>query len=258
MRNAVNPTGADKPAGTGFDPSTWGGQARLLAKNDAEARALFWAILLAAADVVIVWAALRFGWAQTRDVLSGDGLMVLVVQAGAVALLWVVTYTRALRDDTEQVRQTTWQRELAEGRDIDGDSHVGPPPSVGHVLPIGSGPRKQEVILPDLDPPKRLEALPGFPTDPVVTPNDVVFILTNSVGDGLAFATWTGRRLPSGAEIQRDTWTAILDGLLAWQFATASSTANGRRIVALRSDIDVEDMIKHIKTAVEQPVRAVQ
>ena len=180
------------------------------------------------------------------------------VPVGAVIASGAAIYARSLRNGIANVRRALWHNEEATGYDIDGDGHVGPPPSVGHVLPIGTGPRKQEVVLPDLDPPKRLEALPGFPTDPVVTPNDVVFILTNSVGDGLAFATWTGRRLPSGAEIQRDTWTAILDGLLAWQFATASSTANGRRIVALRSDIDVEDMIKHIKTAVEQPVRAVQ
>lgn len=171
-------------------------------------------------------------------------LLGLAIAGGCAIYAWSIV------EGIADVRRTLWRREQATGDDLDGDGRIGPPPTVGHILRIG-GQQQQDVIMPDLDPPRRLAALAGFPTDPTVTPNDVVYILTSAASDGLVFSAWTGRRLPSGAEISRDTWTAILDGLLKWQFATASSTANGRRIVTMRSDIDIETMIQAIKTSVE-------
>lgn len=176
-----------------------------------------------------------------------------VVLLGLAIAIGCAIYTWTVVGDTENVRRQLWQREDAAGQDLDGDGHVGQPPvvTVGRILPIGHS--DHTVTLPDLAPPPQRIALAGFPTDPPVAPNDVVYILTHATaGDGLGFRQWDKRRLPGGAEIRRDLWTGILDGLLAWQFATASTTADGRRVVNLRSDIDVETMIHTIRQGVDQ------
>ncbi len=181
-------------------------------------------------------------------------LLGLAIAGGCAIYAWSII--EGIRD----VRRTLWHHETDSGRDIDGDGHIGPPPSpVGRILRIG-GQQQQEVIMPDLDPPPDRRPLAGFPADPPVTPNDVVFVISNAAADGLSFRTWSKRRLPSGAEITsgpsgRDLWTGILDGLLAWQFATASTTTDGRRTVTLRSDVDLETMLQAIKTSVETPAR---
>lgn len=121
---------AQKPAGekpTGFDPSTWGGQARVLARNEADAMALLVTAGLIVASAAAIGLALWAGWAEPGDVVSGSGLLALALMAGAVLLTWVLTYARALRADTRQVRRTTWQQEQAAGLDLDGDGYVGDP-----------------------------------------------------------------------------------------------------------------------------------
>lgn len=175
-----------------------------------------------------------------------------VVLLGLAVAIGCVIYAWTIVGDTENVRRELWQRENADGQDIDGDGHIGQPPVVvGRIIPIGHSDRT--VTLPDLAPPPQRIALAGFPTDPPVSPNDVVFILTHAAaGDGLGFRQWDKRRLPGGAEISRDLWTGILDGLLAWQFAAARTTAAGSRVVNLRSDIDVETMIHTIRQGVDQ------
>lgn len=123
----IETTKQDKPAGTGFDPSTWGGQARVLARNEADATALLTAAGLAVADAAVIGAALWLELASWQDVLSTGLLAVLGTQAAAVGLAWLVTYARALRADTRQVRWTTWRQEQAAGEDLDGDGYVGDP-----------------------------------------------------------------------------------------------------------------------------------
>lgn len=248
-RMSTDTTKAERPTAAGFDPSTWGGQARSLARNDADAAALLAGGILAASDILVIWAALHFGWVRARDVFSGDGLLLLAVEISAVLLIWTITYARSLRNDTTQVRQTTWRRELDLNEDLDGDGIVGFPEPIGHVVTIrrGDGQPAAAFSLPDLDPPSSLRPLRGFPADPPVTPNDVIWILSQASATGLGFRDWDKRQMPSGVRIDRELWTGILDGLLAWQFATASQTSNGRRIVGLRTDVDAETMINAVR-----------
>lgn len=117
----------EKPAGTGFDPSTWGGQARVLARNEADAMALLVTAGLIVASAAAIGLALWAGWAEAGDVVSGAGLLALALMAGAVLFTWVLTYARALQSDTRQVRRQTWQQEQAAGADLDGDGYVGDP-----------------------------------------------------------------------------------------------------------------------------------
>lgn len=179
----------------------------------------------------------------------------LAVLAGVVALVICAIYTVSVWQDVDNVRHALWSRETATGQDIDGDGVVGNPTrTVGHVMRIGTGATQQVVTLPDLHPVPVRESLAGFPAAPAISPNDVVFILNNAAADGLTFRAWDKRRLPSGVVITRskdnDVWGGILDGLLAWNFAQATTTANGRRIVTLRSDVDVEQMIQQISKSV--------
>lgn len=236
---------ADRPGG-GFDPSTWGGQARSLARNDADAAGLLAAAIIVAADVLGLWAALRLDWLHPRAILSGDSLLLVAIQVGIIALTWVIVYARALRVDTMQVRRTTWQREITLGHDLDGDGIIGQP--VGHVVRIRNRNGQEDTFtLPDLDPPPGLRPLRGFPSAPPVTPNDVVWILSQADAGGLGYRYWLKRQLPSGARIDRELWTGILDGLLSWQFAVANQTSDGRRVVALRTDVDSETMIHAVR-----------
>lgn len=191
-----------------------------------------------------------------------DQRQIWPLAVGLVSAIAAVIYASSLRSGVVNVQRQlwtdaqrqwyTWQRELATGDDIDGDGHIGQPPSVvvGRILPVGKG--DNSVTLPDLNPVPQAIALNGFPTDPPIAPNDVVYILTHAAaGDGLSFRSWDKRRLPSGAEIKRDLWAGILDGLLQWHMATASETTDGRRVVTLRSDVDIEVMIQYIRSAVE-------
>lgn len=182
------------------------------------------------------------------------------VAVGAFIAVGAAIYGHSLRQDVVAVRRqlwtdaqrqyALWQRELAQGADLDNDGHIGQPAiTVGRILPIG---KSDSVTLPDLHPIPQAVALNGFPTDPPIAPNDVVYILTHAAaGDGLTFNSWLKRRLPSGAEIDRDLWTGILDGMIQWNMATTSETADGRRVVKLRTDVDIEVMIQYIRSAVE-------
>lgn len=227
-----------------FDPSTWAGQARNMAHNDADAITLLAAIVVSAALAVGAFATRRMAGWQRIDLLD-----VLVLAGGvvlALACVWIATYAWALRRDTAAVRRATWAAELDSGDDIDGDGQVGPPRPVGHVVRI-SGARPAEVVLPDLDPPRELAPLVEFPATPPVTANDVIYILSEAARSGLTFRAWERRRLPSGAEIDRTLWVGIQDGLVSWTFAVAETDARGRRHVALRSDVGVETMIHAVR-----------
>lgn len=227
-----------------FDVSTWTDQARRLARNEAEAASLRLVLILI---LVALLAAVVIAVADLRP--PRDPVQVLVAIAAAlliIALRWLQIYSQALGRNTHQVRRATWQEELRRGEDLDGDGHQGPPPPVGHVVPI-SGPKPSQVTLPDLDSPRSAAPLIHFP----VSPNDVVYILNRAASAGLGFRQWQGHRLPSSVEIDRDTWAAILDGLITWQMASASTDAAGRRRTELRSDVPVETMIQAVKTAVQ-------
>lgn len=245
MNTTAQPAQAREPGR--FDPSTWAGQARMLARNEADAAALISAIILAAV-LALATLVMRHGaglrWSQ---VLGPELLTGLAAGIVALAVIWAATYARALQRDTQAVRTATWRLEEELGEDLDGDNQVGRP--VGHVVRIG-GRKPAEVVLPDLDPPRELAPLVEFPPQPPVTANDVIYILGRATKEGLTFRSWDKHRLPSGAEIDRALWVGIQDGLLAWMFAVASTDARGRRRVELRGDIEVDVMVHAVRTGV--------
>jgi len=240
--NAATETAAQQPPR--FDVSTWSDQAKRLARNEAEAAALRLLLgliviaLLAGVAVVLLDVRLRLDAGLAAAAVGGLALL--------VALRWLQCYSGALGRNTHEVRRATWQEELRPGRDIDGDGHVGKPAPVGHVVKI-NGPKPAQVTLPDLDPPRAAAPLVHFP----ICPNDVVYVLTRAAREGLGYREWQGHRLPSGGEIERDDWAAILDGLITWQMASASTDAAGRRRTTLRSDVPVETMVQAVRTSVE-------
>lgn len=236
MRTATPAAPAAQPGK--FDPSTWAGQARALARNEADALALRIALALAALALALIGGATLLDARLPRD---PTGILVLAGACVAcVAGAWMWTYARALARNTHHVRLATWQMELEQKIDLDGDGVLGPPPSlqpVGHVMRIG-GPKPVDVILPDLDPPREARPLAGFP----ICPNDVLFILNRAAVDGLTVRAWAGQRLPSGLLVDRTLWSAVVDGLVEWAFATATVDGAGRRRVELRTDVSVDLM----------------
>lgn len=227
-----------------FDPSTWAGQARQTAKNQAVSTTMLWgvAVLLL---LLVAGLAMRHLAGLAWSEIAAD-----LAAALAVGLLWlmavyVVSYARTLRNDNAAVRARTWLLEEQSGQDLDGDGQVGPPQEVGHVLKIG-GKRPRNVVLPDMAPPRQTKVLTKFP----VSPNDVVYILTRAGEDGLGFREWDGHRLPSGATVDRPLWTKIIDGMVMWEMVDATTDAAGRRRVRLASDATVDEMVAAVRQSV--------
>lgn len=200
---------------TGFDPSTWGGQARMLARNDADAAALLLAAGLIVADMVTVVIALRSDLATWRDVFSGDGLLLFGLQASAVAAAWVLTYARSLRADTLQVRRQTWQQELADDEDHDGDGFVGDP-TRGITVRHHDG--QEEVIEVDL-PARSAPGAPVIPAWGVSLPDLVAILFEADLSRGLQERAWVPSKkqplvtafvLPSGQRVTQGMFRQVL------------------------------------------------
>lgn len=240
MRTAAPAAPAAQPGK--FDPATWAGQARTLARNQADATAMQAALALTAGGAVAVALLVgALGW-PWRRLATGGALAVVGAALLAVAVVWLLTYARTLARDTHAVRMATWRQEMESGLDLDGDGMVGPPEPVGHVVRIG-GARPAAVVLPDMDAPRAQPPLAGFP----VCANDVIYILQRGARQGLSFRTWQAERLPSGAQVERRLWAAVLDGLVEWQFGIATIDGGGRRYVELRSDVDTEVMVSAVQ-----------
>lgn len=247
---ATTPNTDSKNIAPRFDPSTWSNQARLLARNEAEARLLI-ALLLAVFLLAAVGAFLHGVVALAWDAVLGILLPGAAVSVIVVVFVAVATYSSALARNTERVRRATWGDEMAANRDMDGDGFIGPPPAIGHVVRINT-PSPVEVVLPDLEPHTDRRPLAEFP----VTPNDVIYILNHAGNDGLSFRRWNGRTLPSGFVIGRESWETTLTGMVAWGFVNEHYDAAGRRHVAMRADVDVETMIAAVQSSVRAAVDA--
>lgn len=220
----IEATKQEKPAGTGFDPSTWGGQARLLAHNDADAAAALTAAGLAVADAVIIGAALWLELASWRDVLAPGLLAVLGTQAAAVGLTWLVTYARALRSDTRQVRWTTWRQEQQAGEDLDGDGYVGDP-TRGIRVRVGDQVEEIEVDLPA----RSAMGAPVIPAWGVSAPDLVAILFEADLVRGLQERAWVGKdvtpfTLPSGGRVTQSMFRQVLGELAerGWAVKVAS------------------------------------
>ncbi len=114
------------------------------------------------------------------------------------------------------------------------------PEEAGHIVNVAGKP----MVLPNLDTPidKPAPVLVGFP----VCTNDVLYVLERSWREGTAFNKWEGHRLPSGVKLNRAGWTAMLDGMIRWNFATTRQV-DGKRKVELRADVSVDDMMTAVR-----------
>lgn len=190
-----------------------------LAALDAKATAAL--VVFGGVFVLAAW-----GWSATGE----PGVMALSL-AGLPALVYGLSALRS----TSAERRRFYAAEVRDGKDYNHDGVIGKPQ--GHVVEVQG---KPAFTLPDLHPdtpPTPPPALVHFPC----TANDVLLVLDSAPQDGLGFRAWEGKRLPSGVKLDRSTWGAVQDGLLAWQFATARQTKTGR-VVELRTDIDIEAM----------------
>lgn len=242
MMKTVAETTAAKPGK--FDPSTWAGQARQLARNEAQATTMLWAVGLAAlltAAALVMRHVIGMDW----DEIGIDLLAALACGAVWLAVVYALAYARTLRRDSQAVRSATWRLEMERGEDLDNDGQIGPPQPVGHVLRIG-GNRPAEAVLPDLDPPRAAAPLVRFP----VPANDVIYVLSRAARDGLGFRDWEGHRLPSGAVVDRPLWGRIIDGMVDWEMVQAQTDAAGRRRVRLAEDVTVDEMIAAVRQSV--------
>ena len=226
-----------------FDPSTWANQARLLARNEADAAALRVAMVLSGLVLLALAARLLVDLPLPRD-----PVVVVAIAIACVAIVagwWLWTYASALAANTRRVQQATWQEELLRNEDLDGDHQIGPPQEAGHVVRIG-GSKPREFVLPDLEGSRAARPLARFP----VTPNDVIYILTRASREGLGFREWDGHSLPSGVTVDRPLWGRIIDGMVDWEFVQATTDAAGRRRVRLATDVTVDDMVAAVRQSV--------
>ena len=178
-----------------------------------------------------------WGWSAT-----GEAGVMAVAVVGLPALAYGVS---ALRNAGAE-RRRFYAQEVRDRRDYDRDGVIGDPR--GHVVNVQGAPA---FVLPDLHPETPAAPPPALIHFPV-TANDVLFVLDKASSSGLGFRAWEGQRLPSGVKLDRATWGAVQDGMLAWRFATARQTKTGR-VVELRTDIDVEAMKDAVRKGAGEP-----
>jgi len=165
----------------------------------------------------------------------------------ALALaVFPVVYGGVLLYNLPEERKRFYAQEVADNVDYNRDGHVGKPQ--GHVVTVQG---KDAFVLPDLHPDTPAEPPPALIHFPC-TANDVLWILDRAATVGLGFRQWEGQTLKSGVKLDRPTWGAVQDGLLAWKFATSRQTATGRR-VDLRLDIGIEAMKDAVVKGAGQP-----
>ena len=189
------------------------------------------AIMATKSVTALVVGALVVGGAVTGAVYA-EALWPLALMVLAVPAL---VYGVALWLNLGAERRRFYAAEVRDQRDYNNDQVIGNPR--GHVVHVQGAPA---FTLPDLHP----ETPPGPPPALIhfpCTANDVLWILDRAAEAGLGFRQWEGQVLPSSVKLDRDKWSEVQDGLIAWKFATARQTATGRR-VDLRLDIGIEAM----------------
>lgn len=201
-----------------------------LAALDAKATAAL--VVFGGVVALAVW-----GWSAT-----GEPAIMALSLAGLPALVYGLSALRS----TSAERRRFYAAEVMDGKDYNHDGVIGKPQ--GHVVEVLG---KPAFTLPDLHPETPAAPPPALIHFPC-TANDVLLVLDSAPQDGLGFRAWEGKRLPSGVKLDRSTWGAVQDGLLAWQFATARQTKTGR-VVELRTDIDVEAMKDAVRKGAGEP-----
>lgn len=185
------------------------------------------------------------GWASL-EIASALPMIPAIYVASVMGLRAVVRWRR-----TDDVMRELWRQETATGRDLDGDGAVGKPPKkeAGHIVTVpGKAGKREEIVLPDLDPEPDTTPLIGFP----VCANDVLFLL-NSMTNGQqvtyprqALTLPSGVKISTGEEGQR-FWRAFQDGLIRWQFASERQTQTGKRQVWLHANVSIQEMMRCVR-----------
>ena len=126
---------------------------------------------------------------------------------GGTAALLTLVHARALREHTQDVVADLWRRELAAGRDLDGDGHVGEPPQrVTRYISIAG----QMEPFVDEDEPQPvhdqrqvvMDVVPGFE----MSPRDLAELVELAQQRGLGRSRLVGARLSRGVKISKGDW----------------------------------------------------
>lgn len=237
---------AAQPTQPHFDPSTWANQPRLLASNEAEAAAIEaggWAI--GAVLLVLVLAVLAVLLAGA-PIVPAFGVVAVTVVIGALYTLWrwAVTYAEALRRDTDEARRATWQRELEDNADYDGDEIIGDP--FGTVKVRRRDGSIQEVTIDK--PPNSEKHAPIMQGWGISKPDLVAFLYEAEIGGrGLQERAWVGDAdkfvLPSGRTVTQPLFRDVLAALA--EHDMAEKRAN-RWVLVVAAD-DVAEMLRNLK-----------
>lgn len=177
------------------------------------------------------------------------------VAVGLVIAVGAVIYANSLRAGVVNVQRNlwtdsqrqwyTWQRELAEGRDLNGDGILGDPQAASRTVRVTRGDTVEEVVL---DMPARSVAGGPVLIDFGVTAPDLVsFLFEADLRRGLQERNWIGDgvqayTLPSGQRVTQTMFRQILAGLKARNMAIKS--ANRWEL-----DCDPEAVAEQLKAA---------
>jgi hypothetical protein len=125
---------------------------------------------------------------------------------GGTATLLTLVHAKSLHRHTQDVVADLWRREMAAGRDLDGDGEIGPPKRVTRYIEIGG---QMEPFVEEDEPrpaggqqPVVVDKVPGFE----MSPSDLAEIVELAEQVGLGRAKLVGTRLPSGAKFSKGDW----------------------------------------------------
>ena len=221
IKRTTTPTVA-QPSTPSFDPSTWANQPRLLAANEAESAAIECATY--AAGIVLAVALLgAVAWSE----LGAEPVSVLVfvavsVVVGALVTLWrwSTTYAEALRNDTDEARRATWQRELDTGQDVDGDGVIGNP---FRNIQVRRRDRTEDMAFSH--PPSSLRGEPIMDGWGVSQSDLVAMLYEAEMSRGLQERAWVGDSvdkftLPSGKQVTQTVFRNVLAALAEHDMAS--------------------------------------
>ena len=177
------------------------------------------------------------------------------VPLGAFIAVGAAIYGHSLRQDVVAVRRqlwtdaqrqyALWQRELAQGADLDNDGHIGDPQQASRTVRVRHGDAVEDIIL---DMPARSQTAGPVLVDFGVTAPDLVsFLFEADLRRGLQERNWIGDNvqtyvLPSGQRVSQSMFRAILAGLSSRGMAIKTA---GR----WELDCDPEVVAEQLRTA---------
>lgn len=177
------------------------------------------------------------------------------VALGAFVAVGAAIYGHSLRQDVVAVRRqlwtdsqrqyTLWQRELAQGADLDNDGHIGDPQQASRTVRVRHGDEVEDIVL---DMPARSQTTGAVLVDFGVTAPDLVsFLFEADLRRGLQERNWIGDNvqtyvLPSGQRVSQSLFRTIVAGLSSRGMAIKTA---GR----WELDCDPEAVAEQLRTA---------